>query len=91
MVSDPVTCYPGCTPHDLEIVMQRSQIRRVPVVDTTGILVGIVTLADLAHAAQLSRVPLNELPDVALTLANITRRRRTNAPEGIFQDSPSHA
>jgi len=75
MSTDVLTCYPGTTEHELEVKMQEAQVRRVPVIDTAGILVGIVTIADLAHAAQLSKTPLNELPAVALTLAKITHPR----------------
>jgi len=74
MSTEVITCYPGSTVREVELKMQEAQIRRVPVIDTAGILVGIVTLADLAHAAQLSRTPMKDLPDVAVTLAKITRR-----------------
>jgi CBS-domain-containing membrane protein len=75
MSTDVLTCYPGTTVRELETKLQSAQIRRIPVIDSSGILVGIVTLADLAHAAQLSSTPLNDLPGVALTLAKITRPR----------------
>jgi len=75
MSSELVTCYPGTTVRELETKMQEAQIRRVPVIDSAGILVGIVTLADLADSARLSSTPMSELPAVALTLAKITRRR----------------
>lgn len=75
MSRDVISCYPGTTVRELEATMQNAQIRRVPVIDTTGILVGIVTLADLADSARLSSTPMNELPAVALTLNKITRRR----------------
>ncbi len=75
MSTELVTCYPGTPVRELESKMQAAQIRRVPVVDTAGILIGIVTLADLARAAQLSPMAMNELPGVATTLAKITRPR----------------
>jgi CBS-domain-containing membrane protein len=75
MSTDLVTCYPGTTVRELEHQMQVAQLRRVPVIDTAGILVGIVTLSDLAQSAQLSSTPMNELPGVATTLAIVTRRR----------------
>ena len=37
---------------DVELLMREVKIRRVPVTDVTGRLVGIVTLADLARAAR---------------------------------------
>ena len=38
-------------PEDVELLMREQQIRRVPVVDSSGALIGIVSLADLARAA----------------------------------------
>jgi CBS domain-containing protein len=39
-------------PEDVELLMREQRIRRVPVTDTSGALVGIVSLADLARAAR---------------------------------------
>jgi CBS domain-containing protein len=39
-------------PEDVELMMREVKIRRVPVTDTSGALVGIVSLADLARAAR---------------------------------------
>ena len=91
MSSAVVTCYPGTTVRELELQMQASQIRRVPVIDTAGILVGIVSLTDLARAAELSPTPLDELPRVALTLAKITRRREPETADGITRPSRAWA
>jgi CBS domain-containing protein len=38
-------------PEDVELLMRESKVRRVPVTDEAGGLVGIVSLADLARAA----------------------------------------
>ena len=82
MSSEVVTCYPGTPLPELEAMMQKAQVRRVPVIDVSGMLVGIVTLADIAHFAQLSRIPMSESPGVTNTLGNITRpRRRQISPE----------
>lgn len=58
---------------DVERLMRDSQIRRVPVVDTVGHLVGLITLGDIARHAQSSplRLPIEGL-GVANTLASIT-------------------
>jgi CBS domain-containing protein len=45
------TCKAEDTLAQAEEVLQQHQIRRLPVVDEDGKLVGIVTLGDLAHAA----------------------------------------
>ena len=87
MSTEVVTCYPGTTVRELELKMQEAQVRRVPVVDTAGILVGIVTLADLAHSAQLSSTPMSELPGVAITLGKITRRGKWRIDADLDQEA----
>jgi CBS domain-containing protein len=49
MTPDPVTCVPEDEVEDLREVMIAQQVRRVPVVDTDGKLVGIVAQADIAR------------------------------------------
>jgi len=39
-------------PEDVELLMREQQIRRVPVTDEAGGLIGIVSLADFARAAR---------------------------------------
>jgi CBS domain-containing protein len=56
--------------------MRRHQVRRLPVVDAEGRLVGIVSLNDLALAAAEARVPQIQGLDVARTLAEISRHRQ---------------
>jgi CBS domain-containing protein len=45
------SCRPSDSPADVERLMRKQQIRRVPVTDSDGSLVGIVSLADLAREA----------------------------------------
>jgi CBS domain-containing protein len=49
MTADPVTCVPEDEVEDLRQVMVQALVRRVPVVDEDGVLVGIVAQADLAR------------------------------------------
>src|SRR5918994_4327892 len=49
MTADPVTCVPEDEVEDLREVMIGQQVRRVPVVDTDGELVGLVAQADVAR------------------------------------------
>jgi CBS domain-containing protein len=49
MTDDPVTCVPEDNVEDLRQVMVQELVRRVPVVDADGALVGIVAQADLAR------------------------------------------
>jgi CBS domain-containing protein len=88
MATQLVSCYPGTSLRELEIKMQQAQIRRVPVVDSTGVLIGIATLGDIAHSAQASRTPMSEVPGVASTLAGITERRPPRS--GVFAAATNH-
>ena len=49
------TCTPGDTVADAEAIMRENQVRRLPVVDDAGNLAGILSLADLARAAEQQR------------------------------------
>lgn len=49
MTPDPVTCLPEDEVEDLRQVMIEQMVRRVPVVDVDGVLVGIVAQADIAR------------------------------------------
>lgn len=49
MTDDPVTCLPDDNVEDLRQIMVEELVRRVPVVDADGLLVGIVAQADLAR------------------------------------------
>ena len=49
MTPDPISCVPEDEVEDLRQVMIEQQVRRVPVVDTDGRLVGIVAQADVAR------------------------------------------
>lgn len=56
----------------VEHLMQEKRIRRVPVVDSEGVLVGIVTLGDLARTSQSSTLhKAMEGLGIAKTLASI--------------------
>jgi CBS domain-containing protein len=49
MTAQPVTCVPDDEVENLRQVMIEQQVRRVPVVDVNGQLVGIVAQADIAR------------------------------------------
>jgi CBS domain-containing protein len=49
MTLDPISCLPEDEIEDLRQVMIEQQVRRVPVVDVDGLLVGIVAQADIAR------------------------------------------
>jgi len=48
MTRTPVTCTPENTLEDCANLMQKHQVRRIPVVDNEGRCVGIVAQADIA-------------------------------------------
>ncbi len=49
MARDVKTCSPRDTPATVQAIMSQNKIRRVPVVDDQGRLVGMITLGDLAY------------------------------------------
>lgn len=73
-------------PEDVELLMREQRIRRVPVTDDAGALVGIVSLADLARAARRRAASRGAAGvterDVGHTLAAICEpgQRRINPP-----------
>jgi CBS-domain-containing membrane protein len=77
-----------CTPeqevNEVEHLMQHAKVRRVPVVDVWGHVIGIVTLSDLARRAWPNLRKPQEGAAVALTLAIIAEPRHpgdTTRPE----------
>ena len=76
MAKDLHTCQPGDTLAEVERKMQNARIRRLPVVDEAGALVGIVSVADLAiESARLQNSQHHEIPlgEVMSTLAAICK------------------
>jgi CBS domain-containing protein len=73
MSVNPVSCREGANLDDCERLMQERQVRRIPVVDGVGRVIGIVSLADLA---------LKDKPDnVAKTVADVSKPQ-SSAPVG---------
>jgi len=53
MTSKPVTCRQDDTVRQAAVIMEKSQVRRLPVLDYHGHLVGIVSMGDIStHAPQ---------------------------------------
>jgi CBS domain-containing protein len=74
MSVSPVSCREGENLNDCERLMQERQVRRIPIVDDVGRVVGIVSLADLA---------LKDKPDkVAKTVAEVSKPQ-SSAPVGV--------
>jgi CBS domain-containing protein len=76
MARDVSTCSPDDFVRDVEVSMQRRQVRRVPVVDPFGKLEGIITLGDLArYAHRRTLKSAVAIPGVTKTLAAVTEHR----------------
>lgn len=72
------TCSPDASPAEAEFLMREAQVRRLPVVDESGALVGILSLADLAreaeHERRLRHQEISRI-EIGTTLAAICRPR----------------
>jgi CBS domain-containing protein len=78
-MTEPVrTCSPDASVSEAEYVMRDAQVRRLPVVDERGLMVGILSLTDLAREAQHERrlnvPPLSRL-EIGATLGAICTPR----------------
>ena len=76
MTRDVISCARGATIAEAEEQMQRAQVRRLPVTNASGRLVGILSLNDIAREAERARVahtPTVGLDDVALTLSAVCK------------------
>jgi CBS-domain-containing membrane protein len=61
MTREVISAHAGDAINDVSSLMSRRQVRRVPIVDEGGVLVGIVSLNDLALAATGAE------PDIGIT------------------------
>jgi CBS domain-containing protein len=83
MSSGVSACGPSDSIEDAEAVLRKAQVRRLPVVDAAGQLVGIVSLSDIARAAERCRAqkrPAIDEAEVTATLAAICTPRQLPAP-----------
>ncbi|MFV0460362.1 MAG: IMP dehydrogenase [Actinomycetales bacterium] len=76
MVSDPVTTTPQASLAEVDALCSQYRISGLPVVDTHGVLVGIITNRDLRWEEDLNR-PVGEV---------MTRMPLVTAPMGVSQD-----
>jgi CBS domain-containing protein len=78
MTSPVRTCSADASANEAEYVMRDARVRRLPVVDDGGALVGIVSLADLAreaeHERRLAKPPITRI-EIGATLAAICAPR----------------
>jgi CBS domain-containing protein len=79
MTPQPATCTADSDLAAAERLMQERQIRRLPVVDREGALVGIVSLADVAMAVRRSGEPPSrpaQFGELFQTVAAVSEPRR---------------
>lgn len=80
MATDVHTCTPHDTVADAESIMRDHQLRRLPVVDDAGVLVGILSLNDIALQAKTKRGAQDiGFAELGQTMAAICRPRPTRA------------
>lgn len=77
MAKNVFSCGPADKPADVLELCAEKRIRRVPVVDGEGLLIGMVTLSGLAHAVEGDGKarPGVSAKDVCRTLSAVTSRR----------------
>jgi CBS domain-containing protein len=74
MAKQLLTCKPSDSIGDVEKTLRNARVRRLPVIDDKGILIGIITLADIAREAcreSSAEKPQVTESEVAGTLAAI--------------------
>jgi CBS domain-containing protein len=92
MIRDVKTCGPEMDLEGVMRVMRRAKVRRVPVVDADGKVVGIITLNDLVMAATPKRGPV-DYDEVVETLKVVSAPWRHNVPgasEAAAADAAVH-
>lgn len=77
MSREVVTCREHDDVREVERAMRQRQVRRVPVIDEAGTLLGMITINDIARAAHEGKLPS---ADVASTLSSISRPRLVHPP-----------
>lgn len=82
MARDPVTVHPEQQVNEAQASMRRGRVRRLPVIDGTGRLVGLLSLHDLAQTASRERRWFSgvKLSEVARTFAEVSRPWPKPAP-----------
>lgn len=82
MSRDVSCCSPDADAKEVERVMTDRQVRRVPIVDERGSVVGIVAQADLARAAKRDLVSDREVGIVVERISEPARSPRSDAAAG---------
>jgi len=80
-------CLADTRVEDVEQIMIQRQVRRVPVVDTTGACLGIIALADIARAAVTApTIDDSEVGRIVTYLSAPSEQARTDADVGVYPE-----
>lgn len=79
MSSDVHGCGPDASTDEVEEVMARHQVRRVPIIDSDGQLLGIIAQADLA-LADTDEIDSEDIAEVIEAVSRPSRGRTTRRP-----------
>lgn len=75
LTPDPIACKPTDTLESALALMDEHQVRRLPVVDNSDRLMGVITLSDIARSKLVD-------PEVVVrTLRRVNGRKKTAAPK----------
>jgi CBS domain-containing protein len=94
MAREVVTAKLGERVHDVMDKMRKAKVRRVPVTDQDGKVVGIVSMHDVARAAMREKrrfFPAIRLKDVALTFAEVSHSFVKPAPPALAKVNEAYA
>ena len=86
MSKEVIACKPDDSLRDAQVLMSRQRVRRLPVTDSDGRVIGILSLHDLARTARQTKrkfFPEVRLKDVALTFAEVSRPEAKPAPPSL--------
>jgi len=80
-------CLPDSRVEDVEQIMMQRQVRRVPVVDTTGACLGIIALGDIARAAATGEtIRDSEVGQIVEYVSVPTEAARSDADVGVLPE-----
>jgi predicted transcriptional regulator len=82
MTSNVCTCTADDDLRDVARRMRERQVRRVPVVDTDGSPIGILSLADIALGVKHAGVPREHGQELLNTVVAISEHRPGQSPSG---------
>jgi CBS domain-containing protein len=87
MNKDVVLCYPSDDVRNAMKTMAQRQLRRLPVVDETGALKGVLSLSDIAH--RVDDVVPEDVLNVIRAVCDRRNRRKALRREAFWSEQPA--